>query len=124
MQLNHLDLIVPNVLECRALFESYFGFRCVVSRGDELVVLTDGAGFALTLSSPETTAHVAYPAGFHIGFMQDSRDRVNEIHGRLKSDGFDVQSPGEYHGAWTFFFRAPGGFDIEVLHQIRRGDAR
>jgi hypothetical protein len=49
---------------------------------------------------------------------------VDEIYERLKADGFDVGSPGAYHGAWTFFVRAPGGFDIEVLHQYRRGDAR
>ncbi len=27
-----------------------------------------------------------------------------------------------FHGAWTYFFRAPGGFDIDVLHQYRCGD--
>jgi hypothetical protein len=44
------------------------------------------------------------------------------MHARLRDDGFDVGPPREFHGAWTFFFRAPGGFDIEVLHQYRRGD--
>jgi lactoylglutathione lyase len=125
MRLNHLDLTVPNVAQSRAFFETYFGLRCVVSRGnDALVVLTDDAGVALTLSSPDTTTPVAYPGGFHIGFMQDSRERVDAIYEPLKSDGFDVESPRELHRAWTFYFRAPGGFDIEVLHQCRRGDAR
>ena len=120
MRLNHLDLIVPNVAQSRAFFEAYFGLRCVVSQGsDELAVLTDEAGFALTLSSPDTATPVEYPAGFHIGFMQASREQVYEIHERLKSDGFVVESPREFHGAWTFFFRAPGGFLIEVLHQAR-----
>jgi len=126
MRLNHLDLTVPNVAQSRAFFEKYFGLRCVVSvdRGnDDLVVLTDESGFALTLSNSDTTRHVEYPAGFHIGFMQDSRERVDEIHERLKSDGFAVEAPREFHGAWTFFFRAPGGFLIEVLHQLRRGNA-
>ena len=124
MRLNHLDLTVPNVAQSRAFFETYFGFRCVVAReNDALVVLTDDAGFALTLSNLDATTQVAYPPGFHIGFMQDSRERVDAIYERLKSSGFDVEAPREWHGAWTFYFRAPGGFDIEVLHQGRRGDA-
>ena len=125
MRLNHLDLTVPNVAQSRAFFETYFGLRCIVSvsRGnDDLVVLTDEAGFALTLNNFDKT-QVEYPGGFHIGFMQDSRESVDEIYERLKSDGFDVESPREFHGAWTFFFRSPGGFDIEVLHQFQRGDA-
>jgi len=127
MRLNHLDLTVPDVEQSRAFFETYFGLRCVVSvdRGnDELVVLTDEAGFALTLNNSDTTTRVEYPAGFHIGFMQDSRQGVDELHKRLKSDGFNVESPREFHGAWTFFFRAPGGFLIEVLHQARGGRRR
>ena len=107
MRLNHLDLTVPNVAQSRAFFETYFGLRCIVSvsRGnDDLVVLTDEAGFALTLNNFDKT-QVEYPGGFHIGFMQDSRESVDEIYERLKSDGFDVESPREFHGAWTFFFR-------------------
>ncbi|MBV8265712.1 MAG: VOC family protein [Planctomycetaceae bacterium] len=125
MRLNHLHLTVPNVAQSRAFFETYFGFRCIVSvsrSNGDLVVLTDEAGFALILNNFDK-APVEYPRGFHIGFMQDSRERVDEIYERLKSDGFGVESPREFHGAWTFFFRAPGGFDIEVLHQFRRGDA-
>ncbi len=54
-----------------------------------------------------------YPPTFHIGFMQESEERVNEIHQRLKEDGIDVEPPQRLH-AWTFYVRAPGGFDIEV----------
>ena len=126
MRLNHLDLTVPNVAQSRAFFETYFGLRCVVSVGDdELAVMTDEAGFALTLTSPDRTAPVVrYPGGFHVGFMQASRERVDEIYEHLKWDGCDVETPREFHWAWTFFCRAPGGFDIEVFHQFRRGDAR
>jgi catechol 2,3-dioxygenase-like lactoylglutathione lyase family enzyme len=126
MGLNHLDLTVPDVAQSRAFFEKYLGLRCIVNVArddDNVVVLTDDEGFALTLNNLDKRP-VEYPGGFHVGFMQDSRERVNEIHDRLDSDGFEVESPREYHGAWTFFFRAPGGFDIEVLHQSRRGDAR
>ncbi len=141
-RLNHIDLVVPNVKENRAFFEKYFGFRSIVDRGDKLVVMTDGAGFALTLSSPEQGAEidqfqrdpekaskekepagpdakkpVEYPKGFHIGFMQDSREKVDEIYKQLKDGGVTVERPREYHGAWTFFVPAPGGYYVEVFHQ-------
>jgi hypothetical protein len=57
----------------------------------------------------------AYPEGFHVGFIQESPDRVNEINKPLKNDGFDVEPPRSFHGSWTFYFRAPGGFTIEIL---------
>ena len=124
MRLNHLDLTVPNVTQCREFFETYFGFRCVVSTtlgNRDVVVLTNEEGFALTLNHLDHTKPVQYPYGFHIGFMQDSRDGVDEINQRLLADGFDVDPPQELHGAWTFYFHAPGGFDVEVLHQSMRG---
>src|SRR5262245_40156697 len=118
MRLNHLNLTVPDVPETRAFFEAHFGFRCVAVKGrDALVVLVDESGFALTLNNFEGATEVEYPGAFHIGFMQESRERVDEIHRRLKSAGFDAEPPREFHGAWTFYFRAPGGFLVEVLHQ-------
>ena len=56
-----------------------------------------------------------YPSSFHIGFIQPSQERVNEINQRLKYDGFKVDAPAHLHGSWTFYFTAPGGFTIEVL---------
>ncbi|MGP0063761.1 MAG: VOC family protein [Isosphaeraceae bacterium] len=104
MRLNHLDLTVPNVAQSRAFFETYLGFRCIVSvsRDDDFAVLTDEAGFALTLNNLDKARPVEYPGGFHIGFMQDSPERVDQFHQRLISDGFDVESPRLDHGAWTF----------------------
>jgi catechol 2,3-dioxygenase-like lactoylglutathione lyase family enzyme len=118
MKLNHLNLTVPDVRRTREFFEKHFGFRCVVERGrDALAVLTDESGFVLTLNNFEKVTNVEYPGAFHIGFMQESRNRVDEIHQQLKSDGFDPEPPREFHGAWTFYLRAPGGFLVEVFHQ-------
>jgi lactoylglutathione lyase len=109
MRLNHLNLTVPEVSKTRAFFETYFGFRLVAEAGgDALVVLTDESGFILTLNNFEKATEVEYPAAFHIGFMQESREQVDAIHARLKSDGFDVKTPKVFHGAWTFYFRARG----------------
>ena len=109
MRLNHLNLTVPDVDQARDFFETYFGFRCVTTKGrDALAVLVDETGFVFTLNNFEKANNVEYPGAFHIGFMQDSRERVDEIHDRLKAGGIDVEPPREFHGAWTFYFRAPG----------------
>jgi len=73
----------------------------------------------LTLNNFDKAEKVEYPGAFHIGFMQQSHEKVDEMYERLKKDGFDVNPPREFHGAWTFYFRAPGGFLVEVLHQQR-----
>jgi lactoylglutathione lyase len=57
---------------------------------------------------------VNYPSTFHIGFGQESEEKVNEINQRLKEDGFAVEPPQRFH-AWTFYVQAPGGFTVEVL---------
>ena len=118
MRLNHLNLAVPDVRQSREFFETYFGLRCVAEMGrNAIAILLDETGFILNLSNFDKATEVEYPGAFHVGFMQESRERVDEIYERLKSDGFDMEPPREFHGAWTFYFRAPGGFLVEVFHQ-------
>jgi catechol 2,3-dioxygenase-like lactoylglutathione lyase family enzyme len=119
MKLNHLNLVVPHVSETSAFFETYFGLRCLAQRGqDTFAILTDETGFILTLSNLEKVDAVEYPGIFHIGFNQDSRERVDEIYQRLTADGFQALPPRKFHGAWTFYVDAPGGVSVEVAHQI------
>ena len=118
MALNHLNLTVPDVPQTRAFFETYFGFRCVGGRqSDAFVVLVDESGFVLTLNNFAKAAEVVYPGAFHVGFRQDRREQVDAFYQRLKADGFDMKPPHEFHGGWTTYFRAPGGFLVEVFHQ-------
>jgi catechol 2,3-dioxygenase-like lactoylglutathione lyase family enzyme len=118
MALNHLNLTVPDVRATRAFFETYFGFRCVAERDNQsLAVLIDESGFVLSLNNFDKAASVEYPGLFHIGFMQKNREQVDAMYERLKAGGFEAKPPHEFHGAWTFYFRAPGGFLVEVLYQ-------
>ena len=119
MALNHLNLTVPDVPQTRAFFETYFGFRCLAGapQSDTFVVLVDESGFVLSLNNFTEAEEVAYPGAFHVGFRQDSREQVDAIYQRLKADGFDMKPPHEFHGGWTIYFRAPGGFLVEVFHQ-------
>lgn len=115
MKLNHLNLSVPDIAETRAFFETYFGFAAVgEARNDNIAILFGEDGFILTLMRAEQPT---YPRMFHIGFAQDSDDAVDEIHQRLSADGLEVNPPKRLHGAWTFYYQAPGGILVEILHQ-------
>jgi catechol-2,3-dioxygenase len=116
MKLNHLNLTVTDVPETQKFLEQYFGMQ---RRGgnNNIALLSDDDGMVLTLTSMKVggESEVKYPSTFHVGFIQESEQRVNEINQRLKADGFDVPPPSRQHGSWTFYFHAPGGFTIEVL---------
>lgn len=117
MKLNHLNLTVSDAAETASFLEKYFGLRPLgeAPATATMAFLTDENGLVLSLFRGKRGIEPDYPAGFHIGFIQESEDRVNEINQRLKEDGYDVPSPDRLHGSWTFYFRAPGGFTIEVL---------
>jgi lactoylglutathione lyase len=111
MKLNHLNLTVTDVNAARLFLEKYFELQCRGTRGNSFAVLFDDDGFILTLMRG---VQVNYPNTFHIGFVQESEERVNLINQRMKDDGYDVQLPQRSHG-WTFYVDAPGGFTVEVL---------
>jgi catechol 2,3-dioxygenase-like lactoylglutathione lyase family enzyme len=125
MKLNHLNLTVTDVRGTREFLETYFGLQGKVNpyNGEAIedggerrnfALLFDDDGLVLTLIGAGKGTEVQYPATFHIGFIQESEERVNEIHRRLKDDGFAVTTPRRLH-AWTFSVVAPGGFAVEVL---------
>lgn len=116
MKLNHLNLTVTDVPAAHAFLEKYFGLKSM-SCNQNMGFLTDDNGAVITLMSPKVTkeTEVSYPRSFHIGFIQESEERVNEINQRLRDDGYTVDAPGRQHGSWTFYFQAPGGIVIEVL---------
>src|SRR5688500_16086280 len=110
MKLNHGNLTVTDVSEAANFLEKYFGLQ---NQGGNkgFTVLFDDDGLVLTLMKGLA---VKYPETFHIGFVQESEERVNAINQRLKEDGFEVELPQRSH-AWTFYINAPGGFTVEVL---------
>ena len=117
MKLNHVNLPVADVSATRDFFEKHFGFQCIAEPTDANVVLTDNAGLVLTISNFDRADEVTYPKWFHVGFMQDSDDKVDKIYDQLKTAGVKPDKPRNMHGAHTFYFTAPGGFTVEVFHQ-------
>jgi len=134
MTLNHLNLTVVSPDETSAFLAKYFDLQ---PRGGNagIQMLSDDKGMVLTLmkaraedhdqgpaardqgseSQEQLAARVRYPSSFHVGFIQPTRERVNEINARLAADGYHVPPPSIQHGSWTFYFTAPGGFTIEVM---------
>ncbi len=112
MKLNHLNLTVSDVPGTSAFLGKYFGLKPLGKANVNMVLLSDDDGMVINvMKGPDAS----YPETFHIGFIQESDERVNEIHQRLKDDGFEVEAPRIFHGSWTFYFQSPGGFLIEVL---------
>ena len=116
MKLNHLNLTVTDVPGARQFLEKYFALQSLDKGGNsQIAQLRDDNGLDVTLMKVGE-ADVQYPASFHIGFIQETEEQVNRINQLLRDDGYQVPKPARLHGSWTFYFQAPGGFLVEVLH--------
>ncbi|ANE43197.1 VOC family protein [Deinococcus puniceus] len=108
MKLNHLGVVVTDVLATRTFLETYFGLTGIGKANRRMTHLHDEDGFALSLFAGEQASEI------HIGFIQETQEAVDAIYERLRSDGFDVKPPQLSHG-WTFYVTAPGGLIVEVV---------
>lgn len=113
MILNHLNLTVVSPEETSAFLAKYFDLQPGGGNAG-MQLMRDESGMVLTLMKASAEG-VKYPGSFHIGFIQPSRQRVDDINARLAADGFQVPAPSIQHGSYTFYFTAPGGFTIEVM---------
>ena len=119
MRLNHLDLHVPDVARTVAVLTEHFGLHQEFAR-DGLVVLRDDTSLELVISEPVpgfgTTDQLSIGAAtYHIGFIVDAPEMVDDIYVRLGSA--DVQlarPPRAIRGGWLFYCTIPGGIQVEV----------
>jgi lactoylglutathione lyase len=113
MKLNHLSLTVTDVQGARRFLERYFGLRSMEGTKDDdtFIGMLDGRGFVLTLME---AAEVEYPDAFHVGFLEESEERVREVEQRLKDDGFEPTARRESGGGLDLYYLAPGGFTIQL----------
>ncbi len=116
MQLNHLSLAVPDVSEASRFFETFFDFKCVDTKGaDVLVVLEGQGGFTLVLSHLDKEAAISYPKDFHIGFILESQEQVQAIFDRLKSGEINLPYPPRImRGSFIFYCRVLDAILLEV----------
>jgi catechol-2,3-dioxygenase len=122
MQLNHLDLSVPDVALTAAFFQTALGFTHVETKGNGgMAILEDGRGFVLVLTRAQKSEQSTYQRTFHIGFLLESEQNVTDAYQRVISVGTDpVNPPREVRGALMFYCYAPGGILIEVSHRRAR----
>lgn len=117
MQLNHLNLPVPDVLATADYLKQFFGMKELGPKVTRtMALLRDDSGMVLNISNFNRADSVTYPETFHIGFTRDSREEVDAIYQRLAEAGRANTPPRSFHGSWTFYVAAPGGFTIEVQH--------
>ena len=113
MQLNHLDLQVPNVPETAAFFERHFEFAIRGNRSSAAIIILAGAG-GFTLVLQRLKPGETYPDGFHCGFIVDDEERVRAEHARLRADGVKCSEIIVNQRGVIFYLRAPGDVTIEV----------
>jgi catechol 2,3-dioxygenase-like lactoylglutathione lyase family enzyme len=116
MKLNHINLAVTDVQEASGFLVKYFGMRSM-GGNKGMGILTDeedGWGFVLTLMKATDGTQGKYPGTFHIGFFIEDNESVDQLHRRLKKDGFDVPAPEDTGHSYGFYVNAPGGFTVEV----------
>ena len=116
MKLNHINLTVTDVREASDFLVKYFGMRDM-GGNKGMSFLTDEEdswGFVLTLMKAAQGTQSNYPGTFHIGFFIGEKESVDEIHRRLKEDGYDAPAPEDTGHSYGFYVKAPGGFTVEV----------
>ncbi|MEO6722256.1 MAG: VOC family protein [Ferruginibacter sp.] len=118
MKLNHINLVVSNVTEAIAFFETYFNFKCTGIKGDNVVAILKGEDDFTLVIMTSKEGKAVYPGAFHIGFMLDSTNAVTDTYQKLKNGEIAVgQEPGKIRDSFGFYF----SFDnimIEVGHYL------
>jgi catechol 2,3-dioxygenase-like lactoylglutathione lyase family enzyme len=114
VKLNHLNLTVTDVAAARNFLQTYFGMTDAGfgAANDAFWILRDEAGMVLSLMRNKSAD---YPGYFHIGFIQDDAASVDRLNDRMLADGLEVEAPKNFHGSWTYYVKAPGGFTVEVM---------
>lgn len=106
MKLNHINLVVNNVAEAIHFFETYFNFNCVEIKGDDIIaILINDDKFTLVVMKAKS-GHAVYPESFHIGFLQNNAEEVNQLYHQLKTAGMvGEQEPGKIRDSFGFYFK-------------------
>jgi catechol 2,3-dioxygenase-like lactoylglutathione lyase family enzyme len=118
MQLNHLDLAVPDVALTASFFRTAFGFMDIQAKGNGgMAILKGSDGFELVLTRAQRTDQPLYPRTFHVGFLVSSEQDVMDAYLRLTAAGIDLHPPRMVRGRLMFYCHAPGGVLVEVSHR-------
>ena len=113
MQLNHLDLSVPDVAAACSFLVRHFGFKLLHTKGNHgMAVLAGDGGVTLVLTRNESAS---YPKTFHIGFLVDDAGAVAAKHAELAdADVAGLSALQELRGGPGFYCQTNWGILLEV----------
>jgi lactoylglutathione lyase len=118
MQLNHIDLAVPDVALTAAFFKTVFDFVEIETKGNAGMAVLTGGGFELVLTRMNATPLPPYPKTFHIGFLVSSEEHVRDAYRRVIEAVVEpCDPPRSIRGNLMFYCHAPGAILIEVSHR-------
>jgi catechol 2,3-dioxygenase-like lactoylglutathione lyase family enzyme len=113
MQLNHIDLQVPDVQEAAAFFERWLGFELASNRGSPAIAILRGeGGFSLVLQ--RRAEGEKFPENFHIGFLREDEASVLDFHARARHAGLPISDVQRNNRGTLTYLRGPGEILIEV----------
>ena len=110
----HLALAVRDEERSRQFYETYFGFDAAPAErmSDGVLMLSDGAGFALALK--ETDEPISLPGFFHFAFgAAETPDEVRSFAARLRRDGVPIAEEWEEPDYVSVKCRDPDGYVVE-----------
>jgi catechol 2,3-dioxygenase-like lactoylglutathione lyase family enzyme len=117
MQLNHLDLSVPDVAVACAFLTRHFGFTLLQTKGNHGMAVLAGAGGVLLVLT--RCAEPSYPKTFHLGFLVDDPGQVAAKHAELAAAAVSGLSPvQQMRGGPGFYCRTEWGILLEVSWRI------
>lgn len=117
MQLNHLDLSVPDVAAASAFLTRHFGFTLLHTKGRHgMAVMAGDGGVVLVLTRNEAAS---YPKTFHIGFLLDDPAEIAAKHAELAAAGVTgLSALQELRGAPGFYYQTDWGILLEVAGRM------
>jgi len=116
VKLNHLDLQVLDVPAAAAFFVTHFGFAYRTRADSPAIAILDGDGFSLVLQRRDA---VAYPEGFHVGFIVDDPAEVRRRREALAAAGVQVSAVIVNARGTICYCHGPSGIVVEVSARAR-----
>ena len=105
MKLNHLNLVVSNIPAAIHFFETFFNFKCIAIKGDNVIAILKGSEDFTLVIMADKNDNASYPKAFHIGFMQESKEEVCKIYDQLKNAGMPLgEEPKKIRDSFGFYF--------------------
>src|SRR4029077_4728556 len=100
------------------LFQTYFSFKCIEVKGENIIALLKGEDDFTLVIMTNRDGNLTYPEAFHIGFILNDAAQVNTIYQQLKEDGFNVgNEPKKIRDSFGFCFKFEN-IMIEVSHYL------